>query len=88
MADDVKHIYLALVYTDFRKQINGLSFMVALQFKLDSYAGKSLFLFCNKRRTSIIIGKKKVRSEIEFIPAKVKVTEYVQYIYKCYSTFQ
>ncbi|WP_246637676.1 IS66 family transposase zinc-finger binding domain-containing protein [Crassaminicella profunda] len=30
-----------------------------------------------------IIGKKKVRSEIEFIPAKVKVTEYVQYIYKC-----
>ncbi|WZL72010.1 IS66 family transposase [Clostridiaceae bacterium 35-E11] len=30
-----------------------------------------------------IIGKKKVRSEIEFIPARVKVTEYVQYIYKC-----
>ncbi|WP_165916457.1 IS66 family transposase [Marinisporobacter balticus] len=30
-----------------------------------------------------IIGKKKVRSEIEFIPARVKVTEYVQHIYKC-----
>ncbi|QZY57178.1 IS66 family insertion sequence element accessory protein TnpB [Crassaminicella profunda] len=53
MADGVEHIYLALGYTDFRKQINGLSSMVALQFKLDPYAGKSLFLFCNKRRTAI-----------------------------------
>ncbi|WZL72011.1 IS66 family insertion sequence element accessory protein TnpB [Clostridiaceae bacterium 35-E11] len=53
MADDVEHIYLALGYTDFRRQINGLSSMVALQFKLDPYCGKSLFLFCNKRRTAI-----------------------------------
>lgn len=30
-----------------------------------------------------VIGKKKVRTELEFIPARVKATEYIQYIYKC-----
>ena len=30
-----------------------------------------------------VIGKKTVRTELEYIPAKVKATEYVQYIYKC-----
>lgn len=29
------------------------------------------------------IGKKTVRTELEYIPAKVKAIEYVQYIYKC-----
>ena len=30
-----------------------------------------------------IIGKKKVRSEMEYIPAKLVMKDYVQYIYKC-----
>lgn len=30
-----------------------------------------------------IIGKKTVRTELEYIPAKLKIIEYVQYIYKC-----
>jgi transposase len=30
-----------------------------------------------------IIGKKKVRSEMEYIPAKLIVKDYVQYVYKC-----
>ncbi len=34
MADHVEHIYLALGYTDFRRQITGLTAMVALKFKL------------------------------------------------------
>lgn len=36
---------------------------------------------CNSELKAI--GKKKVRTELEFIPARVKVTEYIQYIYKC-----
>ncbi|WP_407311948.1 IS66 family insertion sequence element accessory protein TnpB [Desulfosporosinus sp. SB140] len=53
MADHVEHIYLALGYTDFRRQITGLTAMVALKFKLDPYSGTTLFLFCNKRHTVI-----------------------------------
>lgn len=30
-----------------------------------------------------VIGKKNVRTEVEYIPARVKATEYIQYIYKC-----
>jgi transposase len=30
-----------------------------------------------------IIGKKKVRSEMEFIPAKLVMKNYIQYVYKC-----
>lgn len=30
-----------------------------------------------------VIGKKKVRSEMEYIPAKLVLKDYVQYIYKC-----
>lgn len=30
-----------------------------------------------------VIGKKTVRTELEYIPAKLKAIEYVQYIYKC-----
>lgn len=33
MAENVEHIYLALGYTDFRRQIAGLTAMVALQLK-------------------------------------------------------
>lgn len=30
-----------------------------------------------------VIGKKKVRSEMEFVPAKLVMKDYVQYVYKC-----
>lgn len=30
-----------------------------------------------------IIGKKKVRSEMEYVPAKLIIKDYVQYVYKC-----
>ena len=30
-----------------------------------------------------VIGKKKVRSEMEYIPAKLVVKDYIQYVYKC-----
>ncbi|MDQ7096990.1 IS66 family insertion sequence element accessory protein TnpB [Desulfosporosinus sp. PR] len=53
MAENVEHIYLAFGYTDFRRQITGLTAMVALKFKLDPYSGKTLFIFCNKRHTAI-----------------------------------
>lgn len=30
-----------------------------------------------------VIGKKKVRSEMEYVPAKLVMKDYVQYVYKC-----
>ena len=30
-----------------------------------------------------IIGKKKIRSEMEFVPAKLIIKDYIQYVYKC-----
>ncbi|NAS19566.1 IS66 family insertion sequence element accessory protein TnpB [Clostridium butyricum] len=53
IADGADHIYLALGATDFRKQQNGLATLVSLKFKLNPYSGTNLFLFCNKRRTSL-----------------------------------
>jgi transposase len=53
IADGADHIYLALGATDFRKQQNGLSSLVALKFKLDPHSGTSVFLFCNKRHNSL-----------------------------------
>lgn len=53
IADGADHIYLALGTTDFRKQQNGLVSLVALKFKLDPYAGASVFLFCNKRHNAL-----------------------------------
>ena len=53
IADEAEHIYIALGATDFRKQQNGLASLVSLKFKLDSYYGKSVFLFCNKRHNSL-----------------------------------
>ena len=53
IANGVTHIYLALGATDFRKQLNGLTSLVALKFKLNPYSDASVFLFCNKRRNSL-----------------------------------
>lgn len=52
-AKDASHIYIACGHTDFRKQIDGLVAMVNLQFKLDPFSDRCVFIFCNKRKNSI-----------------------------------
>ncbi len=53
--DGTEHIYLACGPTDFRKQIDSLSALVINRFHLDPYSPSCVFLFCNKKRTSIKI---------------------------------
>jgi transposase len=53
IATGASHIYLSCGVTDFRKQIEGLTALVSLKFKLDPYDGASIFIFCNKRHNSI-----------------------------------
>ena len=48
-----EHIYLSCGTTDFRKQIDGLSALVSMQFQLDPYSPACVFLFCNRKKTSI-----------------------------------
>lgn len=47
-----EHIYMAVGYTDMRKQIDGLAALVQNTFKLDPFTN-SVFLFCG-RKSSII----------------------------------
>ena len=47
-----EHIYVACGYTDLRKSVDGLALMVQQSFQLDPF-GRSLFLFCGKRRDRI-----------------------------------
>ena len=42
-----EHIYIAVGYTDMRKQVDGLSALVIAQFKLDPFSN-SVFLFCGR----------------------------------------
>ena len=53
IAEGATHIFLAYGSTDFRKQIPGLVASVTLGFKLDSYNGDYVFIFCNRKRDSI-----------------------------------
>ena len=53
IADDVEHIYIVLGATDFRKQIDSLSALVSLNFNLEPFSPKCLFIFCNKNKNSI-----------------------------------
>jgi len=45
-------VYLAVGWTDMRKQINGLSIVVEKAMELDPFSG-SVFVFCNRRRTTV-----------------------------------
>ena len=47
-------VYLAVGSTDMRKAINGLSILVEQAMDLDPFSG-DLFVFCNRKRTSIKI---------------------------------
>ena len=53
-----EHIYIAVGYTDMRKQIDGLSAIVQQNFKLDPFSN-SVFLFCgrNTRTMRLCTGK-------------------------------
>ncbi len=53
IADEAEHIYLALGATDFRKQQNGLAALISLKFQLNPYSGECVYLFCNKKHSSI-----------------------------------
>lgn len=53
MAKDATHLYISCGPTDFRKQIDGLVAIINLQFKLDPFSDRCVFIFCNKRRNSI-----------------------------------
>lgn len=55
IADGIDNIHIACGATDFRKQIDSLSALVSLKFKLDPFSPKCLFIFCNKNKTSIKI---------------------------------
>ena len=52
-AEGASRIFLACVFTDFRKQIPGLVATVTLNFKLDPYNSSYVFIFCNRRKDSI-----------------------------------
>ena len=52
--DDIKHIYIVVQYVDFRKAVNGLVAVIEHMFYLP-YTASLLFIFTNKRRTSIKI---------------------------------
>lgn len=53
IAEGATRIFLAYGSTDFRKQIPVLVASVTLGFKLDSYNGDYVFIFCNRKRDSI-----------------------------------
>lgn len=97
MADGVKNIYLACGYTDCRKQIEGLSALVDLKFNLDPCLPNSIFLFCNRKRTTIkvlrwdrngfILATKKLMEKMKFqwpkSPEDVVNITYQEYRWLC-----
>lgn len=74
--DGAEHIYLACGATDFRKQIPGLSTLVRSQFHLDPFQGRSVFIFCNKKRDALkvlrydrngfVLASKKLMEDVRF----------------------
>jgi len=91
-AEDATHIFVKCGPTDFRKQIDGLVAIVNLQFRLDPFSEKCVFIFCNKRRTSIkvlrydkngfILANKKLLEGMKFQwpknPSEVKAITFQQ----------
>jgi transposase len=51
---NAQRVFLAVGSTDMRKSINGLSMLVEQAMELNPFSG-DLFVFCNRRRTIIII---------------------------------
>lgn len=75
-AKDATHIFIACGSTDFRKQSEGLVAIVNLQFRLDPFSEKSVFIFCNKRKTSIKVLR---YDKNGFILASKKLLEGMQF---------
>ena len=73
-AASADHIILACGATDFRKQIEGLSSLVSMKYKLDPFASGYVFIFCNRRRNSIKVlrydanGKRSKIRRSDFFP--------------------
>ena len=73
---DAEHVFLAIGATDFRKQIDSLVSMVTLQFGMDPFSERCVFIFCNKRRNAIkvlrydnsgfILASKKLLEKMKF----------------------
>lgn len=55
LAKDASHLYISCGGTNFRKQIDSLVAMINLQFKLDPFTDRCVFIFCNKRKNSITV---------------------------------
>ena len=97
MADGIEHIIIACGSTDCRKQIEGLSAIVDLKFKLDPCLANSIFLFCNRKRNTIkllrwdkngfILATKKVMEEMKFqwpkSPDEILNITYQEYRWLC-----
>ena len=92
IAEGATRIFLACGTTDFRKQIPGLVAAVTLSFKLDSYNGDYVFIFCNRKGDSIkvlrydqngfILATKKLLDDMKFqwprTPDEVKEISFQQ----------
>lgn len=52
--DKFNTVYLACGMTDLRRSIDGLSLIVQMEIKLDSFE-QSLFVFCNKQMSKLKI---------------------------------
>ena len=52
-ASGFRKVYIAAGYTDLRRSIDGLAFIVKFNFQLDPYEKDILFLFCGRRSDRI-----------------------------------
>ena len=48
-----KHIYLMTGYTDLRRGIDSLAYLIQTEFRLDPYKPGNLFMFCGRRTDRI-----------------------------------
>lgn len=87
-----EQIFLTCGATDFRKQTDSLVSLVSMLFQLNPYADQCVFEeyiileteTCTVCESDlVVVGKRVVRTEVEFIPAKLIVKRVVQQIAKC-----
>jgi transposase len=87
-----EQIFLACGVTDFRKQSDSLVSIVSMQFQLNPFADRYVFIFCNRKRNAIkvlrydqngfILASKKLLDGLKFqwpkTPDEVKVISKMQ----------
>ena len=62
-----EHIYIAVGYTDMRKQIDGLSAIVQQNFKLDPFSN-SVFLFCGRNTRTMKASDGCLKDSLSYSP--------------------